>query len=163
MASNSETLPSLVLDLQWGIEPLSLPTPSLCEQWVRASLIDPPVSLELTIRVVSAEESQMLNKAYRHQDAPTNVLSFEFSPPPYVLELEQQVSYLGDLAICAEVVSQEAQQQNKSLEAHWAHMVVHGTLHLQGMDHIEPEEAQKMEALEVKIMHQLGYANPYEC
>jgi len=153
---------TLEIELQWGVEPLAMPTQTLCDKWVIASLIEPASPSELTIRIVSLEESQTLNKTYRDKDKPTNVLSFEFSPPPYVIEDEESMPYLGDLAICAEVVAQEAAEQIKSLEAHWAHMVVHGVLHLQGFDHIEPEEALEMEALEVKIMAKLGYANPYE-
>ena len=153
---------TLELELQWGVEPLAVPTQTLGEKWVMASLIEPASSLELTVRIVSLEESQTLNKTYRDKDKPTNVLSFEFSPPPYAIEGEESMPYLGDLAICAEVVAQEAAEQAKSLEAHWAHMVVHGVLHLQGFDHIDPEDALEMEALEVKIMAKLGYANPYE-
>ncbi len=152
----------LNLELQWGIDSLSMPTQSLCEIWGNACLVDVTTATELTIRIVSAEESQALNKTYRNKDKPTNVLSFEFSPPPYAIEADEQALYLGDLAICAEVVAQEAQQQNKTLEAHWVHMVVHGILHLQGFDHIEPDDAMEMEAREVKIMTKLGYANPYE-
>lgn len=145
-------------DLQWGIDPLNLPTQILCETWVQASLIQPPKTLELTVRVVSLQESQTLNNDYRGKNKPTNVLSFESDLP----ELEGITPYLGDLVVCAEVVEQEALQQNKSLEAHWAHMIVHGVLHLQGYDHIESLDAQSMEALEVKIMDKLGYASPYE-
>ena len=153
---------ALELELQWGVEPLAMPTLALCKKWVQACFIESAASLALTIRVVSMDESQTLNKTYRDKDRPTNVLSFESSPPPYVMEGDELAPYLGDLAICAEVVAQEAEQQEKSLEAHWAHMVVHGVLHLKGWDHIEPEEALEMEALEVKIMANLGYANPYE-
>ena len=156
----------LEVELQWGIESLPLPIESLCKKWVSACLMKAERSVELTIRIVSAEESQALNKAYRNQDKPTNVLSFEFEPPVGLpdgaLEEGGESFYLGDLAICAEVVAQEASEQNKALEAHWAHMIVHGTLHLQGFDHIETADALEMEALEVKIMRQLGYANPYE-
>ncbi|MCF6346275.1 MAG: rRNA maturation RNase YbeY [Thiomicrorhabdus sp.] len=157
----------LNFELQWGINPLSMPTQSLCKTWVKACLENVTTATELTLRIVSAEESQTLNNTYRNKNKPTNVLSFEFSPPPYVIEpdvteADEQATYLGDLAICAEVVVREAQQQHKTLEAHWAHMVVHGVLHLQGFDHIEFDDATEMEALEVKIMAKLGYANPYE-
>ena len=159
----------LQIELQWGIEPLVLPTQALCERWVAESLtaMQPmPKNTELTIRIVSLEESQTLNQTYRNKDKPTNVLSFEFEPPiglpDGALDRGGENFYLGDLAICAEVVVQEALAQKKSLEAHWAHIIVHGTLHLQGFDHIEPKDALIMEALEVKIMSKLGYANPYE-
>ncbi|VAW48319.1 Metal-dependent hydrolase YbeY, involved in rRNA and/or ribosome maturation and assembly [hydrothermal vent metagenome] len=159
----------LQVELQWGIEPLALPTQTLCERWVAESLTaiqSSPQHTELTIRIVSLEESQTLNQTYRNKSKPTNVLSFEFEPPvglpDGVLDEEGgEKFYLGDLAICAEVVAQEAEQQNKLLEAHWAHMIVHGTLHLQGFDHIETKDALIMETLEVKIMRKLGYANPY--
>ncbi len=160
----------LEVELQWGIEPLLLPTQAQCELWVAASLMNAPedeVETALTIRIVGLEESQSLNQTYRNQDKPTNVLSFKFEPPVGLPEgaLDDEGGeefYLGDLAICAEVVAQEAEKQNKTLDAHWAHMIVHGTLHLQGFDHIETEDASVMEALEVKIMRQLGYASPYE-
>lgn len=160
----------LNLELQWAIEKLALPTQVLCEKWVKASLqtsiADQTAvadeSVELTIRIVSSEESQALNRDYRSKDKPTNVLSFEFEQPPGLVEMGESIPYLGDLVICADVVAQEALQQNKSLESHWAHMIVHGALHLQGYDHINEQEALEMEALEVKIMVGLGYANPYE-
>ena len=102
-----------------------------------------------------------MNRDYRNMDKPTNVLSFEFEQPPGLVELDEELPYLGDLIICAEVVIREAREQNKALEAHWAHMIVHGALHLQGYDHIEDEEAEEMEALEIEIMQTLGYENPY--
>ncbi len=152
----------LQLDLQWGIDPLPFPSLTACQRWVLASLVtDKMETTELTIRIVSLEESQALNREYRGKESPTNVLSFSFEQPAGLSELGECIPYLGDLVICADVVAQEAKQQNKALEAHWAHMVVHGVLHLQGYDHIEEEAALEMEALEVKIMKQLGYANPY--
>jgi len=163
----------LNLELQWAIGglddleeagKLAMPTQALCEKWVTASL-QKAVSnetVDLTIRIVSSDESQALNRDYRGKDKPTNVLSFEFEPPPGLVEMGESLAYLGDLVICADVVAQEALEQNKSLESHWAHMVVHGTLHLQGYDHIDDLEALEMESLEIKIMAGLGYANPYE-
>ena len=127
---------------------------------------------ELSLRIVSAAESQQLNNDYRGKNNPTNVLSFPMEmDEELLLMLEEQdakadVSFpdelLGDLAICAEVVEREAKQQNKTLEAHWAHMVVHGVLHLQGYDHIEDDQAEKMEALETRIMQELGFSDPYQ-
>ena len=111
---------------------------------------------ELTIRVVDEEESQSLNSQYRGKDNPTNVLSFPFEAPA-----EIELDLLGDLVICAPVVGKEATEQSKEEIAHWAHMVIHGTLHLQGYDHIEDEEAEAMEALEVKILSALGFPDPY--
>lgn len=112
---------------------------------------------ELTIRVVSLNESQELNATYRGKDKPTNVLSFPFEQPPGL-----NLPILGDLAICHDVVVQEAQQQHKSIEAHWSHMLVHGTLHLLGYDHINDEEAEHMESLEVEILNNLGVDDPYD-
>lgn len=111
---------------------------------------------EITIRIVDVSESQTLNRDYRGKDKPTNVLSFPFEAP-VGLELD----LLGDLVICRQVVESEAKEQNKVLLAHWAHMVVHGSLHLLGYDHINDEEADEMESLEVSIMSSLGFDNPY--
>lgn len=110
----------------------------------------------LTVRVVDARESQSLNNQYRGKQAPTNVLSFPSQLPEFV-----EPDYLGDLVICAEVVNREAQEQNKAADAHWAHMLIHGVLHLLGYDHIKDEEAAAMEALESKIVIAMGYAAPY--
>lgn len=128
--------------------------------WQGAPDADP----ELSLRIVSAAESQQLNHDYRGKDKPTNVLSFpmqlddDFMPMDIDMEMPEM---LGDLAICAEVVEDEARQQHKPREAHWAHMVVHGMLHLQGFDHIEDAEAEQMEQLEISILQQLGFDNPY--
>lgn len=151
------------LELQWGIEPRAIPTQEQCERWVLASLVGDVANEanELTIRIVDEAESRTLNRDYRGMDKPTNVLSFEFENPPGLLDLGEALPYLGDLVICADVVEREAAEQGKSLEAHWAHMIIHGTLHLQGYDHIEDDEAEEMEALEIEIMQGLGYPNPY--
>ncbi|MBN2866164.1 MAG: rRNA maturation RNase YbeY [Thiotrichales bacterium] len=151
------------VELQWGVTELALPTQQQCEEWVQASLIGDLANEanEVTIRVVDAEESQTLNRDYRNIDKPTNVLSFEFEQPPGLVDLGEALPYLGDLVICAEIVEQEAKQQNKTLVEHWAHMIVHGTLHLQGFDHIDDDDAEEMEALEVEIMQGLDFADPY--
>ncbi len=151
------------VELQWGVDQQAVPTQEQCEQWVQASLVGECAgeANELTIRIVDETESQELNRDYRQKDKPTNVLSFEFENPPGLVDLGEALPYLGDLVVCAAVVEREAEEQNKALEAHWAHMIVHGTLHLQGYDHIEDEEAQEMEALEFEIMQGLGYADPY--
>lgn len=101
-------------------------------------------------------ESRDLNNTYRGKDKPTNVLSFPFEAPP-----EVELPLLGDLIICRQVVEREAAEQEKTVEEHWAHMVVHGSLHLLGYDHIEDSEAEEMEALETEIMQSMGYADPY--
>ena len=152
------------VELQWGIDELAIPTQAQCEEWVQASLVGELVNAanELTIRIVDAEESQALNRDYRTIDKPTNVLSFEFEQPPGLVDLGEALPYLGDLVICSEIVEQEAKQQNKPLIEHWAHMIVHGTLHLQGYDHIEDDEAEEMESLEIEILKGLGFSNPYD-
>lgn len=111
---------------------------------------------ELTVRIVDEQESAELNEQYRHKAGPTNVLSFPFECPP-----EVELNLLGDLVICAPVVQREARQQQKEERAHWAHMVVHGTLHLLGYDHLQQDEAEDMENREIRIMEDLGYSNPY--
>jgi probable rRNA maturation factor len=112
---------------------------------------------EVAIRIVDEAESAELNAAYRRKSGPTNVLSFPFEVPEGVPN-----ALLGDLVICAGVVEREAGEQGKPLEAHWAHMVVHGLLHLQGYDHVEDSEAEAMEAEEIAILSDLGFPNPYE-
>ena len=112
---------------------------------------------ELLVRFVDQQEIQQLNKTYRHQDKPTNVLSF---PSDLPIEIEEAI--LGDVVICIEVVSEEAQVQGKTFENHLMHMAIHGTLHLLGFDHIEELEAEKMEALEVKILEKMQISNPYQ-
>ena len=125
------------------------------ESWVGAALQQPYPDLEQTIRIVDLPESRALNRRYRDVDAATNVLAF-----PGGHEL-LDYACLGDLVICAPVVAREAAEQGKAAEAHWAHMVVHGILHLQGFDHRDDAGAAHMEALEIIILDTLGYTNPY--
>ncbi|KZZ08916.1 rRNA maturation RNase YbeY [Oleibacter sp. HI0075] len=152
---------NLLLDVQLAesIEHLdTLPTEEQLTLWASTALegrteFEEP---ELTIRLTDEEESQALNSEYRGKDKPTNVLSFPFEMPPGIpLEL------LGDLVICVGVVEQEAKEQEKTTEAHWAHMVIHGCLHLLGYDHIKDDEAEEMEALERDLLASLGYPDPY--
>ena len=116
------------------------------------------VAGELVVRVVDEMESAELNQQYRHKSGATNVLSFPFEVPPGV-PLEELP--LGDLVVCAPVIQREAREQDKTEGAHWAHMVVHGVLHLLGLDHIDPQQAVVMEEKEVGILKQLGISNPY--
>jgi probable rRNA maturation factor len=126
--------------------------------WARSALHDKQISdAELTIRIVASTEMAALNFNYRHKKGATNVLSFPFDMP----EGTGEIPLLGDIVICAEVVSAEAKAQGKDLEAHWAHMVVHGVLHLLGHDHIDTAEAEEMETREITILKKLGYNNPY--
>ena len=148
---------SIELDLQLAYPAKELPEQALFETWVNQILGRFNQDFELTIRVVDNAESQQLNHQYRGKDKPTNVLSFPFEVPEGI-----ELNLLGDLVICADVVSQEAQEQNKTLTAHWAHMVAHGCLHLLGYDHINDNEAVEMESLETEILAELGFSNPYE-
>ena len=148
---------AIYLDLQHATESLDgLPTEAEFQQWLNAAVIPFQANAEVTIRLVDEQESHALNLEYRGKDRPTNVLSFPFEAPPG-MELE----LLGDLIICRQVVEKEALEQNKPLKAHWAHMVVHGSLHLLGYDHIEDEEAEEMESLETEIMQNMGFVDPY--
>ena len=113
---------------------------------------------EITIRMVDSKEIHELNATYRHVDRPTNILSFPFELPEGIEDLP----LLGDLVVCKEVLERECKEQNKTLEEHFAHLIVHGCLHLLGYDHIEEEDAKEMEPLEVKAMAELGYENPYK-
>lgn len=135
-----------------------LPTDEQLQRWAEAALESRTsfAEPELTIRLVSEEESQALNHEYRGKEKSTNVLSFPFEAPPQV-----PIELLGDLIICIAVVEREAEEQGKTTEAHWAHMVVHGCLHLLGYDHIKDDEAEEMEALEGTILDSLGFSNPY--
>ena len=147
------------IDLQLATEHSHCPTLSQLSKWVDTTLaaIDTNPESELTIRIVDLEESHSLNEQYRGFDKPTNVLSFPFEAPPGV-----ELNLLGDLVICAPIVEKEASEQNKTQIAHWAHLVVHGTLHLLGYDHIEDNEAEEMESLEISILNKLEYPNPYQ-
>ncbi len=136
-----------------GEEP---PSESELQRWADLALCD-DVPAQVSIRIVDEAESQQLNSSYRGKDRPTNVLSF-----PMQLPEELDLPMQGDLVICAPVVEREAREQHKTSRAHWAHMVIHGMLHLQGYDHIEDDEAQHMERLEIELLQQLGFANPYE-
>ena len=147
---------AITLDLQLAFDAPDLPTETQFQQWLDATVLPFQAEAEVTIRIVGNAESQQLNFDYRGKDKPTNVLSFPFQCPPGI-----ELPLLGDLVICAPVVAQEAQQQNKTLNAHWAHMVVHGCLHLLGFDHINDDDAEQMEAEEVTILQQLGFTNPY--
>lgn len=147
----------VILDLQLACNDIhGLPEENAFQYWVEATLSPFIIKLEVTIRIVDEAESRQLNMTYRGKDNPTNVLSFQFEAPPKV-----KLALLGDLVICRQVVEQEAKEQGKVLDAHWAHIVVHGLLHLVGYDHIQDKAAQNMEALETKILQKLGYPCPY--
>ena len=148
-------LNELTLSLQFGksIDGLALHRATLgrskVTRWLRHALQS---DAEITVRIVNAEEGQALNRDYRQKDYATNVLTFDYSQEPIVT---------ADLVLCAPVVAAEAKEQGKTLEAHYAHLLVHGALHAQGWDHDDDEDAQVMELRETEIMHRLGFANPY--
>ena len=147
----------MIIDLQIACEQeTGLPTAEQIEQWATAAVQPQSDEVEMTVRIVDEAESHALNLNYRGKDRPTNVLSFPFECPD-----EVELPLLGDLVICRQVVEREAQEQDKPVMAHWAHMVVHGSLHLLGYDHIEDDEAEEMESLETQIMTGLDFADPY--
>ena len=148
---------SIFVDLQIATENIEgLPTEEQIVQWATAAVQPEGDEVEMTVRIVDEAESHELNLTYRGKDRPTNVLSFPFECPDEVV-----LPLLGDLVICRQVVEREAVEQEKPLMAHWAHMVVHGSLHLLGYDHIEDDEAEEMESLETQIMQGLGFDDPY--
>lgn len=132
--------------------------------WVRAALkhlkVEEVSEHSLCIRVVDEEEISALNQTYRNKQGSTNVLSFPQDVPDFVTEATQEKA-LGDIVLCAPVVARQALEQNKEIIAHWAHLTVHGVLHLLDYDHENQEEADAMESIEIAILHQLGFANPY--
>ncbi|WDD97747.1 rRNA maturation RNase YbeY [Thalassomonas actiniarum] len=148
---------AIELDLQLACEADDTPQQAEFQAWVEHILGRFKKDFELTIRVVDSSESRQLNHQYRGKDKPTNVLSFPFEVPEGI-----ELNLLGDLVICSDVVRTEANEQNKTLTAHWAHMVTHGCLHLLGYDHINDNEAIEMESLETEILAELGFNNPYE-
>ncbi len=145
------------IDLQVASDCDSLPDPQKFERWIAAAIRDERENAEVSVRIVDRHESRELNHRYRDKDKATNVLSF-----PSDLPTELNLPLLGDLAVCAPIVEDEARDQGKTLEAHWAHMTIHGTLHLLGHDHMTDEEATQMEALETQIMLSLDFPAPYE-
>ncbi|OUR72471.1 rRNA maturation RNase YbeY [Methylophaga sp. 41_12_T18] len=146
---------TVIVDLQVACE-ASLPEEADFQRWAELALQEVEQACELSIRLVAADESEELNSTYRGKDKPTNVLSFPFDSP-----IPMEPRLLGDLVICHSVVEQEAEQQHKAVNDHWAHMVIHGCLHLLGYDHIDSDEAEHMEALEVTLLQSLKIENPY--
>lgn len=143
------------VELQLETAALNLPTSDDFKQWASSALRETTKN-SVVIRLVDTDESRQLNRDYRGVDKPTNVLSFPFETPAEIAD-----KFLGDLVICAPVVGHEARKQNKPLKAHWAHMVVHGMLHLQGYDHQDDQQAEEMERLEGEFLATLGFPDPY--
>jgi len=151
----------ITIDMQIASEHKELPNQQQLTLWAQTALQGLKDQAELSIRIVDESESQQLNLEYRGKDKPTNVLSFPFEVPEALVGLDEVGHLIGDLIVCAQVVAEEAKQQNKPLMHHWAHMVVHGCLHLLGYDHITDEEAQVMEDLERIILSKLDISDPY--
>ncbi|BCL76460.1 endoribonuclease YbeY [Jeongeupia sp. HS-3] len=148
----------LKLAVQIATDATGIPGKAQLKTWMEAALRPGVKNAEITVRVVDSDEGQQLNRDYRGKDYATNVLTFTFDDDMPAIE---GLPLLGDLVLCAPVVAREAQEQNKTLAAHYCHLIVHGTLHLQGYDHIDDAEADEMEALETQIVTALGYDDPY--
>jgi len=148
----------LTLAVGYAVPRAGLPAATSFRRWVEAALRGAKrrKSVELAIRIVGADEGRALNRDYRGKDYATNVLSFPVELPPGIA-----LPLIGDLAICAPVVQREAVEQGKAARDHWAHLTIHGVLHLLGHDHVDERDAAVMEALEAGILASLGIADPY--
>ncbi len=146
-----------ILEFQIESQSSKLPKHEQFQYWVDTVLTDNSQDSEIVIRIVDEQEMTQFNEQYRHKIGPTNILSF-----PSDLPEDIDSPLLGDLLICAPVMEQESFQQGKKLEHHWAHIIFHGILHLLGYNHIEQNEAEEMESLEVKLLNTINIANPYE-
>jgi probable rRNA maturation factor len=164
----SENPVSAILDLQLASDCSDIPTQQDIQLWLDSLLSYQQLNnKEITVRIVDDAEIQQLNQQYRGKDQPTNVLSFPFELPELVLpdgvHLDESMSnFLGDIVICAQVVKRESKEQNKMIGHHWAHMLIHGTLHLLGYDHIEEQDAEAMEGIEIAILQKLAIDDPYQ-
>lgn len=145
------------LDIQIATTSTDYPGEQQFQHWVDAVLTDPDVDSEIVVRLVDEAESAELNTRYRHKSGATNILSFPFEAPNDI-----EMDLLGDLVICVPVIIREAREQSKLPEHHWAHITIHGVLHLLGYDHVHDQDAQEMEALEIAILNTLNIANPYQ-
>ena len=151
MSNQHETV-----DVQYAMAVDGIPGEDAIRQWVLLALPEQKKEAELTVRIVDEAEITALNRQYRGKDGPTNVLSFPYEGIPGVA-----TELLGDIVICAPVVASEAIAQHKPPDAHWAHIVIHGVLHLLGFDHQHDDHAHQMEAREAELLASLGYTNPY--
>ncbi|MFI4954610.1 MAG: rRNA maturation RNase YbeY [Gammaproteobacteria bacterium] len=142
----------ITIDIQHASQHSPLPEDAQLREWATQALTTHVQNANITLRIVDIAEMQQLNSYYRGKNKPTNVLSFP---------MEAEDGFLGDMVICAPIVMQEAMQQNKHWHAHWAHLVIHGCLHLLGFDHVTEKQAAVMEPLEIQVLDVLGYPNPY--
>ena len=168
MAEALATVMPLLVNVQNALDEdagLQIPDNDLIQLWANRAVTHAggreKEGMQMTVRIVNEKEITQLNSDYRHKNYVTNVLSFPFMSPPGIPE-DESINSLGDLAICASVVNREAKEQHKTETAHWAHMIIHGTLHLLGYDHMDEQEAKDMETLETAILAELGFENPYE-
>ncbi|MBM4208575.1 MAG: rRNA maturation RNase YbeY [Gammaproteobacteria bacterium] len=145
-----------VVEVQTVAKAVNLPTQSQIEQWINTALQNYPEDSEIVVRIVDETESAELNKQYRNKAGATNILSF-----PADLPDELGINLLGDLVVCAPVLAKEALEQQKNLEDHWAHILIHGVLHLLGYDHLNDNDASIMENKEIELLQQLQISNPY--
>lgn len=150
------------LDIQLVHSSAGQPEANQIQQWVDAALAGFETDTEIVVRIVDEQESAELNSQYRQKQGPTNILSFPFELPDMLQGIDGiDTDLLGDLVICAPVLEKEALEQHKNLNDHWAHIIVHGVLHLLGYDHLDDEEAEIMESKEIAILHSLNIQNPY--
>jgi len=144
------------INYQIATEYAVYPSEAQVKAWINAALEEPFTESEVTVRIVDENEAMHLNRTFRDKDYATNVLSFAFAAP------EGYENILGDIVLCAPVILKEAEEQHKNTMNHWAHLVVHGTLHLQGYDHLIDEDAEEMETREAEILAEFNIANPYQ-
>lgn len=147
----------LILELQNPEGYSDIPTEEQIHKWLAVACQEKQLC-SVSLRIVGTEEARILNREYRSKDYATNILSFPFEAPPIPLSEK----HLGDLVLCKQVAGQEAQSQNKAVFDHWAHLLIHGMLHLQGMDHLTEAEAAEMESIEIRLLQNLGINNPYK-
>jgi probable rRNA maturation factor len=153
-SAHSQVLHALSLSIQFGdAQHRALLKRALLKRWVSAALQSCESNAEITLRFVSAEEGRALNHSFRRKNYATNVLTFDYARQPVLM---------ADIVLCCDVIEREALEQDKTLIAHYAHMVMHGVLHARGYDHVRAKEAKAMEALEVQLLHDFGFSSPYE-
>ncbi len=147
-----------LVDVQRMSQSDLLPSDAQLQSWVETALLDYPKDAEVLIRIVTIDEMSLLNHQYRNKQGATNILSFPIDLPEEI----EGVDLLGDLVVCDTVLKREATQQNKLLHSHWAHIIIHGVLHLLGYDHINEFDAKKMESKEMVLLQKLQITNPYQ-
>ncbi len=147
------------VDIQNVSTSANLPSEQQIQLWVDTALTEINRDTEIVVRIVDEAESAELNLTYRHKQGATNILSFPVEIPEGI---DLELDLLGDLVVCAPVLEQEAQQQGKALEHHWAHIIMHGVLHLLGYDHLDDDQAEEMENKEITLLHTLHIDNPYQ-